>query len=32
VLWSKNVIRIDRRHINGDDQNMRWECPRLSIP
>jgi len=32
VLWSKNVIRIDRRHINWDDQNMRWECPRLSIP
>jgi hypothetical protein len=26
VLWSKNVIAIDRKHICWDDQNMRWEC------
>jgi hypothetical protein len=26
VLWSKNVIMIDRKHISWDDQNMRWEC------
>ena len=26
VLWSKNVVRIDRKHISWDDQNMRWEC------
>jgi hypothetical protein len=26
VLWSKNVIMIDRKHISWNDQNMRWEC------
>ncbi len=26
VLWSKNVLMIDRKHISWDDQNMRWEC------
>ena len=26
VLWSKNVVRIDRKHIRWDDQNMRWEA------
>jgi hypothetical protein len=26
VLWNKNVVRIDRKHIRWDDQNMRWEA------
>jgi len=26
VLWSKNVLMIDRKHISWDDRNMRWEC------
>jgi hypothetical protein len=30
VLWSKNVVRIDRKHISWDDQNMRWETSPLA--
>jgi len=30
VLWSKNVVRIDRKHIRWDDQNMRWEAEALA--
>ena len=25
VLWSKNVVRIDRKEIVWDERNMRWE-------
>ena len=30
MLWSKNVVRIDRKHISWDDQNMRWETSPLA--
>jgi hypothetical protein len=30
VLWSKNVVRIDRKEIVWDERNMRWETSPLA--
>jgi hypothetical protein len=26
VLWNRRILRIGRKHISWDDQNMRWEA------
>jgi hypothetical protein len=25
VLWNRSILRIGRKHISWNDQNMRWE-------
>ncbi|MGA8310799.1 MAG: hypothetical protein WB755_12270, partial [Terriglobales bacterium] len=30
VLWNRHVLRIARKHIVLNQQNMRWECEALS--
>ena len=30
VLWSKNVVRINRKEIVWDERNMRWEAKVLA--
>jgi len=30
VLWSRDVIRIDRKEIVWDERNMRWETSPLA--
>ena len=30
MLWSTNVVRVDRRRISWDNQNMRWETSPLA--
>jgi len=30
VLWNRSILRIGRKHISWDDQNMRWEAEVLA--